>query len=176
MERVLRIIAVLIAVELMLALGGCAGTPPDHHTFLENGLCAELRGSMGDVEFCAKVTIEKASDSSTNGEKSITVEYFSPSALEGISVRGRCNTEGIVNGAAEVLYGSTHLDTEASVVEGLLRPATAFFAAGEIASVQKTGETYKTVFEDGAYLITEPSGAPLSFSSQRLSFEVIWQE
>lgn len=176
MKSVLRIVAILIAVGLMLALGGCAGTPPDHRAVLENGLCAELRGSMGEIKFCAKITVEKAPNGDAGKDRGITVEYLSPAVLQGISVCGRCNPEGSVSGTAEVLYGGTHLNTDASAVEGLLRPATAFFAVGETASVQKVGKTYKTVFEDGAYLITDMAGAPLSFSSQKLSFEVVWHE
>ena len=176
MKRILRIATIVVAAGLVLILGGCAYTPPDHRATLKNGFCAELRGNMGEVEFCAKITVEKAPDGDAGKDRGITVEYLSPAVLKGISVCGRCNPEGGVSGTAEVLYGGTHLDTDASAVEGLFRPATAFFAVGETASVQKQGKTYKTVFEDGAYLITDMAGTPLSFSSQKLSFEVVWRE
>lgn len=172
-------LALVLSVVCMCLLCGCAqGRSLGEEPIWAAGFCAELKGTRNGEAFGAKVTVG-ASDA--GGLRHVEVEYLSPDALCGMRVTAVCLADGSLadgslTGQAELWQNGLSASVEAISVAGLLRPATCFFSLGELSSVQKEGENYCKSFSGGVQITVDPSGVPVTFCEEGLSFSVVWFE
>ena len=179
MDRKIRILLLLLLVCVCI-LSGCGSTaPPDYFAYRDTDFCTEVRGELNNIRFCAKVTVRAQG----TGRK-IAVEYLSDAAtdvtnaLAGVRISATADRNGqfLATEQADIVCNGATLTADVAMLEGLLLPASVLFDGDDVFSVQKTGEGYTLTLVSGEVLTLDAQGVPCSFSSDRITFSVIWWE
>ena len=163
---------------LSLLLNACKA-PPNYLAYQSQNFCAELQGRMSGIEFGAQIEVKKSNAAAeSTGDRleayELEIRYLAPQELEGISLSvKRDPSTGSLHTTASLGELSVNLPRER--IKGWLRPAESLLLPSQekLESVQKTKEGYMLTFEGDISLTVDPSGRPLSFQSEEISFSVI---
>ena len=163
------------ALACTLLLGGCAASTLQYFSYREESFCAELRGTLHALPFCAEITVEP-----TVSGYSMQIKYLGDPnrekeyTLEGLTVVAACSADGTPNGTATVTYQGVSTDTDGRLVADLLLPISSLLSPVSFATVQKERDGFRLGLEGGGELVLDGRMFPHSFSSSALSFSVVW--
>lgn len=166
-----RFAGLLFLIACLVGLSACPRSAPDYFAFRRDGFRAEVRGTLGEVEFCAQVEVDPLGDG-----WSVCVEYLAPIELEHTEIRAICNRDGEGIGEAEILRGESRFSISSDTLQGLLMPATAWVSCDEIAAIQKNGEGYAVSLTNGVCLQMREDGRPTRVASEGIQMEIVWLE
>lgn len=164
-------------------LASCGSKPLSHHfSFREKSFCTEVRGKLGGVDFCAKLSAAPIAQG-----HAVCVEFLPlpqaaiDSALVGLTVRANCVRNArneIVLRDAEVSYHGLRISAspDDSTIAGLLSPVTALLEGNEARTVQKTDTGYRITLGDSCCLDLDANGIPRAAEAEGLQFEILWWE
>ena len=172
-----RRIPIFLLALLLLSLTGCQSAAPKPYAYLDDSFSAELSGMLYSQAFTLKLTVTKDAPKGTASPTySVTAEHLSPSPFAPLRLSAVLDQEGNAIGEVALTYGELHTTVSADTLTGLLCPIRALLVRKETVSVQKEGDVYRFVLENGATVVRNSDGYPLAFSSPDLSFSVVWWE
>jgi len=120
----------MVMLVAAVCLGGCGGldAPPDTDLikYTADAFEADLRGKVGELEFEAHLT---ASAPSATGKRSVSLEFFAPKTLKGVTVSR-------IDGVVSYDCGGQHFVFEGGGA-GWLEIADILCAEGSLTSVRR---------------------------------------
>lgn len=167
------ITCVLLAIICLMA-GACGEGAPPYFAYREKDFFAEVRGQADRTAFTATVRMQRLAE----GMEALEVRYTAPEAMQGVTVSALRDGEGVLRSASAAL-GEMAIPMEGEAVRGWLRPLLCLLELTEFSTVQKKGGEYLLTFSGGEALTLAPGEGglfPTSFSSERITFTVIWAE
>lgn len=159
-------------------LGCDKSLSPNYFAFREATFTAEIRGTVGNTDFCATIRLHAPNGSSADGtEHTVTLTYLEPTPFAGLTLSAHTDVWNQADsGSVEIQYQNLTLQGTAKQLSGLFSPAAVLLTANEVSAVQKEANGYRLTLRDGEQLMLNENGIPQAFSSPALSFEVIWWE
>lgn len=158
---------------------GCdKSLPSNYFAFRETAFTAEIRGTVGNTDFCATIRLHTPNGNSADGtEHTVTLTYLEPTPFAGLTLSAHTDGRNQPDSdSVEIQYQNLTLQGNAKQLSGLFSPATVLLTANEVSAVQKEATGYRLTLRDGEQLTLNENGIPQAFSSSALSFEVIWWE
>lgn len=160
-----RIFAGICAAICLFLLTGCRKNGFLVPAAAENGFTAEVSGSMNGVPFSAVVTHAPTSD-----RERVTVCYLTPPSLAGIEVALS------PDGTASARLGGVEIGGGELLADAWSEPARLFFPSGAYESVTEGEGIFTFCYPDGAVLVLDGEGTPVSAARAGISFSVVWLE
>ena len=165
----------VLAYALLLA--GCTAPAPPYFSYRGETFRAELRGTVRQMPFCAVVVAEP-----TATGYAVQIQYLGDPTcrtaypLEGLMLAAAVTAEGVPCGEATLTYQTLSTHASAALAKGWLLPLTVLLAPTGVASVQKEEGGFCLGLESGGTLRLGGEMLPAAYTSQSISFSVVWWE
>ncbi len=151
--RVAKKVCMSVVLLLSVLLLGCRGRSVSYFDYQGKSFCAEIRGEMRGVGFCAVLTVEEG-----EGGRRGSIQYSEPVELGGLEVSVLFDEKGAPTGNAKLSIGGKESAVhDPELLAGLLQPLELLLCEYEPESVKKT--------TDGGFLLRLPAGREMTLST-----------